>query len=183
MYDDILGRMKELSTCELPQVFETKPHNLKIKKLVHCTVLKWNGGKGREVHILEEALCHAVVCSAPPCVVIAPFTLPPIQYPPVVVAEVLIKVIENQNNLLDVSGVNFALYVETLNDARAIEKLFWRKHIVVKFNDAYMPSAMHDSLHNKYVKVMTNNLLSFISVIRGNLFQQKVCLHSISLYK
>ena len=177
MYDDILGRLKELSACELPQVFETKPHNLKIKKLVHCTVLKWNGGKGREVHVLEEALSRAVVCSAPPCVVISPSTLPPIQYPPVVVAEALIKVIENHDDLLDISGVTFALYVEAPDDGKAIERLFQQRHIVVKFNDIYKQmktSSIHDSLNNKYVKVSMNNSLSFISVIKGNLFQQKV---------
>ena len=183
MYDDILGRMKELSARELPQVFETKPYNLEIKRLVHCAVLKWNGGKGREAHILQEALSRAVVCSAPPCIVISPFTLPPIQYPPVVVAEALIKVIENQNDLSDVPKMTFALYVDTPNDAKAIERLFWRMHVVVKFNDAYMqtkPSTIHESLQNKHVKVMTNNLLSFISVVKGNLFQQKVWLCAIA---
>lgn len=177
VYEDILGRMKELSGCELPQVFETKPHNLSIKKLIHCVVLQWNGGKEKEVHVLEEALSRAVMNSALPCVVISPSSLPPSQYPPVVVAEVVIKTIENINDILDISGSCFALYVVNRDEANAIEKLFQHRHIEIQFKDSYRQlksPCTCESLDNTSVDVLTSKLPSFLSIVKGDLLHQKV---------
>ena len=176
IYEDVMSRMKELSSCELPQVFETNPHNIKINKLVHCVVLKWNGGKGNEVQVLEEGLNHAILSAALPCIVIALPSLPPILYPPVVVVEALINVIERIS--LDVSGVTFAFYAATTDDVKAVETFFNEKSIESQVKTAYQQmeaSKVHDFTDSRVIRVLKSTLPSFISVIKGDLFQQKVC--------
>ena len=170
--DDIMGRMKELSTCEVPQVFETKPHNLKVEKLVHCVVSKWNGGQQKELQVLKEGLTHAIISSAPPCIAISPSTLPQLQYPPVVMTKALIEVIECIS--LDVS---FALYAETVEDVKAIENVFKDKHVVMQFKDTYQQkwsSISCDLSDDIHIRLIESNLPSFISVIKGDIFQLKV---------
>lgn len=174
VYDDVLGRMKELATCELPQVFETKPHNLRVKKLVHCVVFKWHAEEEKKVkHVLEEALNRGVVSSSLPCVVISPSTLPPIQYPPVVMAEALIKTIKGMRGI---SGVSFALYVATADEAMAIEMLFRQRGIDLQLKNAYsqLNPSLHGILKNTSVKVLKSTLPSFVSVVKGDLLQQRV---------
>ena len=174
VYDDVLGRMKELGTCELPQVFETKPHNLKVKKLVHCVVFKWHAEEEKKVkRVLEEALNRGVVSSSLPCVVISPSTLPPIRYPPVVMAEALIKTIKGIHGI---SGVRFALYVTTSDEAMAIEVLFQQRGIDLEFKNAYsqLNPSLHGMLKHTSVKVLTSALPSFLSVVKGDLLQQRV---------
>lgn len=174
VYDDILGRMKELSTCELPQVFETKPYNLRVKKLVHCVVFKWYAEEEKKVRsVLEEALRRGVVSSSLPCVVISPSTTRPIRYPPVVMAEALINTIKGMRGI---SGACFALYVETRDEARAIEVLFRQRGIELQFKNAYsqLKPSLHGMPKNASVKVLMSTLPAFISVVKGDLLQQKV---------
>lgn len=174
VYDDVLGRMKELSTCELPQVFETKPHNLRVKKLVHCVVFKWHAEEEKKVRcVLEEALRLGVVSSSLPCVVISPSTAHPIRYPPVVMAEALINTIKG---MCGISGACFALYVEARDEAMSIEMLFRQRGIELQFKNDY--SQLKPSLpgmpKNTSVKVLMSKLPAFISVVKEDLLKQKV---------
>jgi hypothetical protein len=170
---DVMHRMKELALSALPQVFETKPHNLKVKKLVHCVVLKWNRESREAKHVLEEGLSCALSVSAPPCVVIFPTTLTSVHCPSVAIAEAIMKAAECK----EFSGFTFAMYVSLREEANAIEQLFRERSVVLKFNDAYQllkSSKGPDMLDNIHVRFLHSKLPSFLSVVNGDLFEQKV---------
>ena len=81
VFSDIYSRVKELSSCVLPQVFETKPRSLSVQKLINCMVLKWNPNDKKTAAVLEEGLSGAMISSSRPCVVInqsAPIKCPPV---------------------------------------------------------------------------------------------------------
>ena len=172
VYDDVRFRMRELSMSELPQVFETKPYNLSIQKLIHCVVCKWK--KSDEVaKILEEGIKRAVISASSPCIVFAPGSS--IQCPTVVLAELLAKVIVSRSKSF--AGFQFALHVACKEDARAIEQYFKSQHVVVKFGDDYKllrASKQDDYLSNTHLRVLQSDFLSFLSVVHEDLLQQKV---------
>lgn len=174
LYDDMIGRLNELSSCELPQVFETKAYKLNIKKLVHCVVLKWNEENEKEVHVLEEGFSRAIISSYPPCIVVS---LLPILYPPVVVVDALLKAIER--NASKIMGNTFVLYVANIHNAKVIQKCFSDKHI--KFSEAYaqLNNYMGHNLlgNNISIRFLNSNLPTFLSVIKGDIFQQKVSIY------
>ena len=179
MHEDIIGRMNELSDCALPQVFETKPRNLKVKKLIHCVVLKWNGGKENEMYILKEALSHAINSCTLPCVVISPATVQPLRYPPAAMAEGLIDTIHHIKGKYQATEIHFVLYVVNIDEAKEVEKFFKKESIEIHAKDAYQQlSSCKPSLQKSTtvsVKILTSKFSALISVTKGDILRQKVC--------
>ena len=181
IFSDVKSRVKELSSCALPQVFETKPRNLSVQKLIHCVVLKWSPNDKRTATILEEGLKGAMIGSTPPCVVIN--QLAPVQCPPLILVDIITKTIETNSQTF--SGFTFAVYVVAKEEVRTIEHFFQDKSIPFKSNDHYglLEQSKGDKiLSDMYIQVLEGDLFSFLSITHGNLLEQKVgvsCLNSM----
>ena len=182
VYSETLSRMRELSACVPPQVFEIKRHNLMAKKLVNCIVLRWDPSDRNTVKVLLEGLKRAISSSAPPCVVIS--QVASVQCPPVVLVELIMKAIESNSWLF--FGLTVVVYVTTKEDTKSIEQLFQERHVAVKLSKHYklLESSKSDELQsNMYIRILEieSEVLSCVSVIHGDLFKQEVGIFSIAL--
>ena len=179
VYESIRSRMKELSACELPQVFETKPHKLQAKKLLHCLVPKWSG---KENSALETALSHALASSFAYGVVIAPATVYPINYPPEVIAEALMKAIRMKEKL-QCAEMHVAVYTVDMDEAQKVRNYFQQHNLKINLKHLKPQSQQNSTTHKSgnaiiSVRKIESTLPSLVSVIKGDMLQQKVCEHS-----
>ena len=174
---DLESRMKELSLCELPQVFETKPRNLPVRKLIHCVVYNWRQSDVKVARVLEEGVKHALRSSSPPYIVVAQSTA--IQCPPVVLAEVITK--EILSSSCSFSGAHFALFITSKEDEKALEQFFQSRRATMQFNDASKLLDKCDGNSNTHIAVLHDHL-SFLSIINGDLMKQKVRVKAVLCY-
>ena len=170
VYSDIHSRMKELSSCVLPQVFETKSHSLLAEKLICCMVLKWNPNDSGTAKVIQQGIEHAMISSAPPNVVIN--HVAPIQCPSKVLVEIITKAIKTNSHRF--SGFTFALYVKTKEELKNVEHFFRDRHIQIVSNNP-IEHVEHSKIDEEmYIHVLESGLLSFFSVTHGNILEQKV---------
>jgi O-acetyl-ADP-ribose deacetylase (regulator of RNase III) len=171
VFSDIYSRVKELSSCVLPQVFETKPRSLSVQKLINCMVLKWNPNDKKTAAVLEEGLSGAMISSSRPCVVINQSA--PIKCPPVVLVDIITRAIETNSDTL--AGFTFALYVKTKEGIKSIGHFFKDRHVRVTSNNPYdQLEHLSGDDSDMYINALESDLFSFFSVAHGNLLEQKV---------
>lgn len=180
VYEGVQSRMKELSAYELPQVFETKPYKLQAKKLLHCLVSKWSG---KENSVLETAFSHALASSAASGVAIAPATVYPINYPPEVVAEAVMKAIQMKEKI-QYAEMHVALYTVDMDEAQRVGNYFKQHSLKINLKHLKPQNQQSSTAHkgeNATISVrrIESSLPSLVSVIKGDMLQQKVCEHTV----
>ena len=175
VYEDVQNRIRELSSYELPQVFETKPHNLKVSKLIHCLVPKWSGQGGRENSALQEALTHALASCIVLNVVITPATAYPANYPPEVAAEAVLNAVKKIAEKVQIPNMQIEIYTVDMDEAQLIMNYFQQCSLKIHRKNFNPQQVNKRSNPPVSVKKIASALPTFVSIIKGNILQQKVC--------
>ena len=175
VYEDVQNRIIELSSYELPQVFETKPHKLQVNKLIHCLVPKWSGSGGRKYSALQEALTHALASCIVLNVVITPATAYPANYPPEVAAEAILNAVKKIEEKIQNLNMKIEIYTSDMDEAQLIMNYFQQCSLKICCKNLCSQQVNKRSIPPVSVKKIASTLPSFVSIVHGNILQRKVC--------